>query len=136
MAGIKDPDFAAALLLVLFGVLGPIFVLLVILYIFAGRIVDLMTPKSNELYAETAVRTDDLQAIAFSTLGAYILYIALRDTIGTLTVLRSMPDLNFDLGRLVLIPLLSWIIGLYLLVGAPAIRRWIGKLRRAGQMTE
>jgi hypothetical protein len=136
LSSIRNSDFTVAVDLLIFGVLGSVFLLLVLLYLFAGAVVDRMTPKSNELYAETGVKPQDLQAIAFSTLGAYILYLALRDTIGTLTVLRGMPNLNFDLARLVLIPLVSWIIGIYLLIGAPAVRRWIGRMRRAGQDTE
>jgi len=107
---------------------------LILIFWFAEACVDLMTPKSNEILANTPVRPDDLQAIAFSVVGAFILYSAVRQTIYLIVFLwqnqtrgvslHIPPDLYSN-------PIISWLIGGYLLVGAPAIRRWIGQIRRA-----
>ncbi|MDB5522898.1 MAG: hypothetical protein JWM58_661 [Rhizobium sp.] len=125
--------------LIIFAILAVVILLLVLIYAFAGVIFDMMTPKSNELYPEAGIRTDDLQAIAFSTLGAYVLYVAVRDTMAFLTIFQSSQQItfqNFHLTDYAIKPLASWIIGFYLLLGAPQIRRWIGRLRRAGPTAE
>ena len=110
------------------------FVPLMLVFWFAEACIDLMTPKSNEILANTPVKSDDLQAIAFSAVGAFILYSAVRQTIYLIVFLWQNqtsgvslpipPDFYSN-------PIISWLIGGYLLVGAPAIRRWIGQIRRA-----
>lgn len=103
-------------------------------YWFAEAIVDAMTPKSNEILTEAAVRPDDLQAIGFSLVGIYILYNAVQQTIGlvgSLWISHTAPSpVNLPLD-LTIRPLASWLVGLYLLIGAPQLRRWLLSLRRA-----
>jgi hypothetical protein len=112
---------------------------LLLVYWLAETIVDLMTPKSNETFAEPSVRLDDLQAIAFSAVGIYILYNAVRQTIALVGSLwistSSVSQITLPLD-LTVGPVASWLIGLYLLIGAPQLRRWLAHLRRANQSIE
>jgi hypothetical protein len=115
-----------------------IFIPLILTYWFAEAAVDAMTPKSNEVLAEPSVRFGDLQSIAFSTVGAYILFTAIRETIYLILFfwqsqvavgLQAPPEIYIN-------PIVSWLIGLYLLVGAPQLRRWLTSLRRAAPNIE
>jgi hypothetical protein len=111
---------------------------LMLVYWFAEVAVDLMTPKSNEILADTPIRFGDLQSIAFSALGAYITYNAVHQTLYLMLFLWQ----NDVLGGLTMPidiyanPIVSWIVGLYLLVGAPQLRRWLVSLRRADPSVE
>jgi hypothetical protein len=131
-------DFTVVSRLAAIAAIGSVFVPLLLIYWFAGWIVDAMTPKGDDVRPETSIKLDDLQAIAFSAVGAYVLYLAVRDTIGLLTVMGRVRP--FDLGNVglsyFLNPLVAWLMGLYLLIGAPGIRRWVGNLRRAGPSSE
>jgi hypothetical protein len=108
-----------------------------IVFLTADYWVDLMTPKSDEVLAPTTITLSDLQAIAFSAVGAYILYWAMKETIALLLDIEAISALNSQGGivRQVqakdwLLPLLSWPFGFYLLIGAPMVRQWLGQLRR------
>jgi hypothetical protein len=112
---------------------------LLLIYWFAESIVDFMTPKSNETFAEPALRFGDLQAIAFSMVGVYILYNAIRETITLVVYLWASKDSLAPITippDIYLAPIASWLIGLYLLVGAPQLRRWLVSLRRANPGVE
>jgi hypothetical protein len=112
---------------------------ILLVYWLAGVIVDVMTPKSNETFAEPSIRLGDLQAIGFSMVGIYILYNAVRQTIAlvgnlwisTSSVSQITLPLDLTVG-----PVASWLIGLYLLIGAPQLRRWLVSLRRANPGVE
>jgi hypothetical protein len=115
-----------------------IFIPLILVYWFAEAAVDLMTPKSNEILGEAPMRFGDLQAIAFSAIGAYVVYTAIQETIylilylwqsDTVSPMPPRPDL-------VAKPIISWIAGLYLLIGAPQVRRWITSVRHAGRSAD
>jgi hypothetical protein len=103
----------------------------------ASGIVDFLSPRSEETYPEGPVTFSDLQAIGFSLLGAYLLYSALRETLGALLLLQTMdksgtpPPVD-----LVVKAILGWVVGFYFLLGAPALRRWITHLRRASPRTD
>jgi hypothetical protein len=104
----------------------------------APGIVDFLSPRSGETYPEGSVTTADLQAIGFSLVGAYILYGAMRETLSALFLLQTIAEnsglaLPTELGSpidLIVRAVLGWIVGFYFLLGAPALRRWIGNLRR------
>jgi hypothetical protein len=113
------------------------FLLIPFLLIFwgAAAIVDFLAPKSSEMIPEGPVTETGLQAIAFSAVGAFILFLALGDTIGLLAAwyyMRQMPGTAgvFPTEQLPK-ALLDWIVGLYLLLGGPGLRQWIIGLRRA-----
>ena len=107
---------------------------LLLIFWFAGWIVDVMTPKADELRPETGIKLDDLQAIAFSAVGAYILYLGVRETISVLAIFARVRPFNIDNLDLsyFLNPLVTWLVGLYLLIGAPGLRQVLGRIRRAG----
>jgi len=115
------------------------FLLIPFLLIFwgAGAIVDFLAPKPDEIVPDGPVTESGLQAIAFSAMGAFILFLALGQTIGLfmawhyVRVIPASADF-FPLGELPK-TLLGWIVGLYLLVGGPGLRQLIVSLRRAGQ---
>lgn len=111
-----------------------ILVPLMLVYWLAEAVVDLMTPKSNDVLVETPVQFDDLQAIGFSAVGAFILYSAIQQSIYVIIFLWQNQTTGILLpvpSDLYSKPIISWIVGGYLLVGAPAIRRGIGAMRRA-----
>jgi len=115
------------------------FLLIPFLLIFwsAGAIVDFLAPGPDEIVPEGPVTESGLQAIAFSAIGAFILFLALGQTIGLfmawhyVRVIPASADF-FPLGELPK-ALLGWIVGLYFLFGGPGLRQWIISLRRAGQ---
>lgn len=114
------------------------FLLIPFLLIFWGSaaIVDFLAPKSAETIPEGPVTEAGLQAIAFSAMGAFILFLAVGQTIGLLAawhLLSQMPGSAdaFPVGELPK-TLLGWVVGLYLLLGGPGLRQWIVGLRRAG----
>jgi hypothetical protein len=115
------------------------FLLIPFLLIFwgAAAIVDFLAPSSTEVIPELPITESGLQAIAFSAMGAFILFLALGQTIGLLMawhyvkLIPASADV-FPIGELPK-ALLGWIGGLYLLVGGPGLRQWLVGLRRAGQ---
>lgn len=102
----------------------------------AAAIVDFLAPKPTEVVPEGPVTESGLQAIAFSAMGAFILFLALGQTIGLLSAwhyasrVPAAADL-FPVGELPK-AILGWIVGVYLLLGGPGLRQWIVGLRRAG----
>jgi hypothetical protein len=112
---------------------------ILLVYWLAEQIVDMTAPKSTETFAEPNLGASDLQAIGFSMVGIFVLYRAVQQTlslVGALWINRTTPTpvqlpLDLTVG-----PILSWLIGLYLLIGAPQLRRWLTNLRRAGPSAE
>lgn len=102
----------------------------------SAEIVDFLAPKSTETLPEGPVTESGLQAIAFSAIGAFILFLALGQTIGLLAAwhyVRETPGAE-NLYPFADLPkaLLGWIVGIYLLLGGPGLRQWIVGLRRVG----
>lgn len=102
----------------------------------SAAIIDFLAPKSTETVPEGPVTESGLQAIAFSAIGAFILFLALGQTIGLLAAWHYVSqtpgaESMFPFGDLPK-TLLGWAAGLYLLVGGPGLRHWITGLRRAG----
>lgn len=102
----------------------------------SAAIVDFLAPRAIETVPEGPVTESGLQAIAFSAMGAFILFLALGQTIGLLQAWHYVSEVPgaanlFPAGE---VPkaLLAWIVGLYLLLGGPGLRQWIAGLRRAG----
>ena len=113
------------------------FLLIPFLLIFwcSGPIVDFFAPKPEELVPEGPLKGSELQAIAFSAAGAFILYLALGNTIGLIAVWHmagTYPGETPIPAAEALQAGLGWIVGLYLLVGGPGLRQWIIGLRHAG----
>lgn len=134
---LATPDFTAETRLSSVAIVCLILIPLFLVYWSSGWIVDFLTPKSDEALPETKIKVDDVQAIAFSAVGAFILYIAVRETVTLLSVLPRLA--GNDEAYIVQNALragVAWVVGLYLLVGAPQIRRWIGNMRRAGAGVE
>ena len=102
----------------------------------SSAIVDFLAPMSTETVPEGPVTESGLQAIAFSAMGAFILFLALGQTIGLLAAWHYVSQVPgaasafpvADVPR----TLLGWIVGLYLLLGGPGLRQLIVGLRRAG----
>lgn len=117
------------------------FLLIPFLLIFwsSGPIVDFLAPKPAEVVPEGPVTASDLQAIAFSAAGAFILYLALSHTIGLVAVWHfvsrapGMPSIPVPQ---LLQALLGWVVGIFLLLGGPGLRQWLAGLRRAGPTTD
>lgn len=114
------------------------FLLIPFLLIFWGsaEIIDFLAPKSTETLPEGPVTEAGLQAIAFSAIGAFILYMTLGQTVGLLAVwhyVHQTPGAE-NLFPFADLPkaLLGWVAGIYLLLGGPGLRRWIVGLRRVG----
>ena len=113
------------------------FLLVPFLLIFwcSGPIVDFLSPRSTEIIPEGPVTANQLQAVAFSAAGAFILYLALGHTIGLIAIWHIAGGYPGE-ARLpiadALKTLLGWAVGLYLLVGGPGLRQWINGLRHAG----
>lgn len=101
----------------------------------AGPIVDFLSPRSTETIPEGPVTASQLQAVAFSATGAFILYLALGNTIGLIAIWhmagRYPGEVPLPLAE-ALKAALGWTVGLYLLVGGPGLRQWIDGLRHAG----
>lgn len=102
----------------------------------SAAIVDFLAPKSTETVPDGPVTESGLQAIAFSALGAFILFLTLGETIGLLAAWHYVTQVPgsanmFPMGDVPKI-LLGWVVGVYLLVGGPGLRQWIINLRRAG----
>lgn len=113
-----------------------LFIPLMLIYWLAEAIVDHMTPKSNETFAETPLKFDDLQAIVFSATGAYVLVTAMRETIYLMDFLFQTQPRALEIpipipAHLYLTPIANWLFGFYLLIGAPVLRRWLANIRRA-----
>jgi hypothetical protein len=113
------------------------FLLIPFLLIFWGSaaIVDFLAPKPSQTLPDGPVTEAGLQAIAFSATGAFILYLALTQTIGLLAawdLASQMPTAGMFPTEHIPKALLGWIVGLYLLVGGPGLRQWVVGLRRAG----
>ncbi|CAN7147687.1 hypothetical protein [Rhizobium sp. LjRoot254] len=114
--------------------LSLLFAPCLVILLFAEPMVNLLTPKSSELLAETETKPDDLQAIILSGVGVYVLYYAIRDTIFLLVAHQQLDQFTTSMwltADYYLLPLIGWPLGLYLLIGAPALRRLLGRLRRA-----
>lgn len=101
----------------------------------SATIVDFLAPKASEIQPEGPVTASELQAIAFSAMGAFILYLALGRTVALLAVFHytsqtpGMPPLPAsDLIE----ALLAWLVGIFLLLGGPGLREFLGRARRAG----
>jgi ABC-type sulfate transport system permease component len=102
----------------------------------SAEIIDFLTPKFTETVPEGPVNEAGLQAIAFSAIGAFIVFLALGESVGLLAAwhyVRQTPGTESlfpfaDLPK----ALLGWIVGIYLLLGGPGLRQWIIGLRRAG----
>ena len=113
------------------------FLLIPFLLIFWGSaaIVDFLAPGSTETVPEEPVTESSLQAIVFSALGAFILYLTLTEAIGLLAAwhyvsLTPGSELIYPVEK---VPqnILGWVIGIYLLLGGSGLRQWLGNLRRA-----
>jgi hypothetical protein len=113
------------------------FLLIPFLLIFWGSaaIVDFLAPGSTETLPETPVTETSLQAIAFSAMGAFILYLTLTEAIGLLAAWHyvSLTPGSESIYPVEKVPqnLLGWVVGIYLLLGGPGLRQWLGNLRRA-----
>ncbi|UVC07637.1 hypothetical protein IHQ71_20930 [Rhizobium sp. TH2] len=114
------------------------FLLIPFLLIFWGsaEIVDFLAPGPVETVPETPVTESGLQAIAFSALGAFILHLTLTEAVGLLAAWHyvSLTPGAASIYPIEKVPqnLLGWVIGIYLLLGGPGLRQWLGNLRRAG----
>lgn len=105
-----------------------------LILLFAEPLVNLLTPKAAEWLAEPETKPDDIQAIILSGVGVYVLYHAIRDTIFLIVALQQLSQFTTSTpltADYYLLPLIGWPLGLYLLIGAPALRRFLGQLRRA-----
>jgi hypothetical protein len=101
----------------------------------SAAIVDFLAPKPGDTMPEGPTTEAGLQAIVFSATGAFILYLALTQTIGLLAAWHlagQMPTAGMFPTDQIPQALLGWIVGLHLLVGGPGLRQWILGLRRAG----
>ena len=102
----------------------------------SAAIVDFLAPRSIETIPEAPITESGLQAIAFSAMGAFILFLTLGQTIGLLAAWSYVSQVP---GSASVFPIgdvpktgLGWIVGLYLLLGGPGLRQWIIGLRSAG----
>lgn len=102
----------------------------------SAAIVDVLAPKSAETVPDGPVTESGLQAIAFSAMGAFILFLALGQTVGLMAAWHYVSQVP---GSANVFPvdelpkaLLAWVVGLYLLVGGPGLRQWLTNLRHAG----
>ena len=114
------------------------FLLIPFLLIFWGSaaIVDFLAPRTEEIVPEAPVTESGLQSIAFSAMGAFIVFLALGQSIGLLAAWHYVsqvpgPPDGFPMDELPK-TLLAWVVGLYLLLGGPGLRQWVTGLRRAG----
>ena len=112
------------------------FLLIPFLLIFWGsaEIVDFLAPGSTETMPDTPVTEAGLQAIAFSAMGAFILFLSLGETIGLLAAWHyvSLTPGSEPIYPVEKVPqnILGWVVGIYLLLGGPGLRQWIINLRR------
>lgn len=109
-----------------------LFVPMLLAFWFAGPLIDLMTPAPHETRPDASLTADRLQAIAFSAVGAYILYLAIHETIGFIVLAQRLTALDYhgvDLMRPAIGATVSWIAGLFLFVGAPGLRHMLATLR-------
>jgi hypothetical protein len=115
------------------------FIPLLLVFWWAEAIIDYLTPRSDRPHAEAPLKRDDLQAIAFSAVGAYILYNAIHQSLYLILyfwqsqVSGALPPMPPDT---YIKPIISWLVGGYLLFGAPTVARLIGDLRRTGSTAE
>jgi hypothetical protein len=113
------------------------FLLIPFLLIFWGsaEIVDFLAPRSSEIVPEGPVSETGLQAIAFSAMGAFILYLTLGETIGLFAAWHyvSLTPGSESIYPAEKVPqnILGWVVGIYLLLGGPGLRQWLSNLRRA-----
>jgi uncharacterized RDD family membrane protein YckC len=103
----------------------------------ASGIVSFLEPRPVERVPETAITQSALQAIAFSAVGAFILFLTLGQTIGLLAAwfyVASTPSAAdlYPYGDL-LRTALGWVAGVYLLLGGPGLRSFVVRLREVGQ---
>jgi hypothetical protein len=102
----------------------------------SAAIVDFLAPKPDETIPDGPVTESGLQAIAFSAMGAFILFLTLGQTIGLLAAWHYLSRTTGSADMLPIgdIPkmLLGWAVGFYLLIGGPGVRQWLVALRRAG----
>ena len=110
-----------------------VFVPILLIFWGAAWIVDILTPGSQETIPQSAIYLEDLQSIAFSAVGAYIIFDAIRGSVFFLALIQNKDLLpSISIPGSPLNPLIGWIVGIYLLIGAPGLRQWLGSLRRAG----
>lgn len=118
------------------------FLLIPFLLIFWGSaaIVDFLAPGSAETLPEGPVTESGLQAIAFSAMGAFILYLTLTGAIGLLAAWHFVSQTPGAASAFPIeqVPqnLLGWVAGIYLLLGGPGLRQWLINLRSAGPRTD
>lgn len=101
----------------------------------SAAIVDFLAPKPTETLPEGRITASELQAIAFTTMGAFILYLTVTRSVGMLAAwhfVTQMPGAPPFPVEEVPQNLLGWVVGLFLLLGGPGLRQWIMGLRRAG----
>jgi len=106
-----------------------------LIFFLSDAIIDFLAPKSSELRPEGPVTASELQAIAFSAMGAFILYLAFSETMGLLAAFHyasRMPGVPFDQTPELLKALAGWVVGIFLLLGGPGLRAFLVTVRRAG----
>jgi hypothetical protein len=101
----------------------------------SDAIIDFLAPRSSELRPEGPVSGSELQAIAFSAMGAFILYLAFGETIGMLATFHyagQTPGMSLVQAPELFKTLAGWIVGIFLLLGGPGLRAFLVTARRAG----
>lgn len=129
--GLNWPVTAAMGLLLLPCLLG---------YWLSGWIIDALAPKATEILPEPGFTVTDLQAVAFSAIGCAILFSAINQTVRLIFLAQGGPGLGFispgAFAQEILSAAIAWAIGLYMLFGAPSLRRVVTNLRQAGPKPE
>jgi len=108
---------------------------LLLIFWCSDAIVDFLAPRSSELRPEGPVSASELQAIAFSAMGAFILYLAFGETMGLLAAFHyasQNPGMQLNQTPELLKTLAGWIVGIFLLLGGPGLRAFLDSARRAG----
>ena len=106
-----------------------------LIFFLSDAIIDFLAPKSSELRPEGPVTASELQAIAFSAMGAFILYLAFGETLGLLAAFHyasQTPGMAWDSTPELFKPLAGWIVGTFLLLCGPGLRAFLTSVRQAG----